>query len=181
MLADFTGGLLPHVSIALGREIRLEDITEYYFEHALGLAPELWDRLWREHEHRLYAEALPYPGVREGLAPLTEIGQLVIQTGRPDSAAAATRAWVATHLDLPVEIHFRSQRAKYTIEDRVDYFVEDHLPTLLSAAHGYGVLVDRPWNRAGAPEHPQRVQNLLEAARVIEGDLTRRVRGGRAR
>jgi uncharacterized HAD superfamily protein len=173
--------MLPHLSIALGREVRVDEITEYYFDAALGLAPEVWNPIWEEHEHRLYAEALPYPGVREGLAALTEMGQLVIQTGRPDSAAAATRAWIATYLDVPIEIHFRSQRAKYTAEDRVDYFVEDHLPTLLSAAHGYGVLVDRPWNRAGAPEHTQRVSNLLEAARVIEGDLAMRARRGGAR
>ena len=100
----------------------------------------------------------------------------MIQTGRPDSAAEATRAWVATHLGVPLEVHFRSQRAKYTVEDRVDYFIEDHLPTLLTAAHGYGVLLDRPWNRAGAPPHTPRVTTLIEAARVIEEELARRLR-----
>src|SRR5688500_14676407 len=110
--------MLPHIGIALGRELRVEEIIVDYFDAALGLAPDVWNPIWAQHEHRLYAEALPYPGVPEGLAALAELGQLVIQTGRPDSAAAATRAWVATHLDLPIEVHFRSGRAKYTVQDR---------------------------------------------------------------
>ena len=163
----------------LGRELRVEDITEYYIEHEFSLPPEIWTPLWEAHEHRLYAEALPYPGVSEGFAALADIGRLVIQTGRPDTSAEATRAWVATHLSVPIEIHFRSGRAKYTTEDGVDYFIEDHLPTLLTAAHGYGVLVDRPWNRRGAPVHTPRVTTLLEAARLIEDDLARPVRRAR--
>jgi uncharacterized HAD superfamily protein len=161
VLADFVGGFLPHVGTVLGRELRVEDITEYYIEHEFSLSPEVWNPLWEAHEHRLYAEALPYPGVLEGLAALGELGELVIQT----------------HLDLPIEVHFRSGQAKYTLEDRVDYFVEDSLDTLLTAARGYGVLMDRPWNRNGAPDHTPRVTNLLEAARVFEEHLAGLARG----
>ena len=49
VLADFIGGLLPVVSDVLGREVREEHITEYYFEHALRIEPAVWTALWEAH------------------------------------------------------------------------------------------------------------------------------------
>ena len=171
VLADFVGGLLPHLSAALGREVREEHITEDYIDRALSMTPQEWADVWSRHEHRLYAEALPYADVHEGLATLSTLGRLTIQTGRPDGAAAATREWIAMHFDMPFDIHFRSGMPKYTEADRVDYFIEDHLNTALAAERGRGILIDRPWNRTGAPAHIQRMSTLIEAAAAIEADV----------
>ena len=171
VLADFVGGLLPHLTAALGREVREEDITEYYIERSLRMTPEQWSDIWSRHEHRLYAEALPYAGVREGVAALASLGQLTIQTGRPERSQAATRAWIQTHLQMPFDVHFRSGTLKYTEADQVDYFIEDHAETIASAKSGRGIVIDRPWNRTGVPAHVQRVSTLVEAAAVIQADV----------
>lgn len=169
VLADFAGGMLPHLSAALGREVHEEHITEYYFERALGITPEVWAALWERHEHRLYAEALPYPGVEEGLRALSSLGRLSIQTGRPATSEAATRSWLAAHLPLPLDLAFRAG-SKYTAADAVDYFIEDNLADVLGATAGQALLMDRPWNQSGAPAGIRRVRSLLDAAAIIETD-----------
>lgn len=172
VLADYVGGLLPVVSVALGRELREEQITTYLFEHAFSITPEVWAALWAEHEHRLYAEALPYDGVREALLSLHSIARLTIQTGRPTSAHEATRTWFHTHFDLDLPLEFRPDRPKYAAEDGVDYFIDDHGETLARATStGRGFVVDRPWNRLGVPEHVVRVGSFAEAAGIIEAEL----------
>lgn len=173
VLADFVGGLCPVVSDALGREVLEEHITEYYVTDALQIEPAIWAALWEAHEHRLYAESLPYPGIHEGLKALASLGRLSIHTGRPPQAEAATREWIVRHLDLPVDVRFLSGAAKYTSAHHVDYFVDDYLEDIVAASAGHGFIMDRPWNRTGAPATVRRVSSLLEVARHIEADLAR--------
>lgn len=170
VLADFTGGFLPHLSRALGREVREEHITTYSFEEALRIPREVWSPLWAQFQHRVYHEALPYDGVVEGVAALRDLGRLTIQTARPDRATEATLAWVERHLG-PIEVHFRHGVGKYRYDDAVDWFIEDSLDEVARAEAGIPILVDRAWNRIGAPTGIARVRTLLEAARHIEARL----------
>ncbi|MEI6666458.1 MAG: hypothetical protein WCL53_09960 [Chloroflexota bacterium] len=173
VLADFIGGLLPVVSDVLGREVREEHITEYYFEHALRIEPAVWTALWEAHEHRLYRECLPYPGVHEGLKRLAQLGRLSIHTARPVQAEAATRAWISEHLGLELDVRFFPGAVKYTAAYEVDYFVDDNLSEIASAQAGRGFVMDRPWNRTGAAAATRRVSSLEEVAAHIEADLAR--------
>ena len=52
VLADFTGGFLPHLSRALGRAVREEHITTY-FEDALRVPTDVWWPIWAEFQHRV--------------------------------------------------------------------------------------------------------------------------------
>ncbi len=170
VLADFAGGFLPHLSRALGREVREEHITTYSFEEALHIPREVWAPIWDEFQHRVYREALPYAGVVDGFEALRDLGRLTIQTARPDGAAEATIAWVERHVGT-VEVQFRHGLGKYRHADAVDWFIEDSLDEVLRAEAGTPVLVDRPWNRLGAPDGIARVRTLLEAARHIEAHV----------
>lgn len=170
VLADFTGGFLPHLSAALGREILEDHITEYSFETSLAIPPHIWTPLWATHQHRVYADAEPYAGVIEGFEALRALGDLTIQTARPSAAADETLAWVERHLGGAVEVHFRADTGKYRLADAVDYFIEDSLHEVLRAEAGRPVVVDRPWNRVGAPEGVIRVRTLIEAAERIEAE-----------
>lgn len=175
VLADFAGGFLPHLSRALGREVREEHITTYSFEEALRIPREVWAPIWDEFQHRVYHEALPYAGVVEGFEALRDLGRLTIQTARPDRAAEATIAWLERHLG-PVEVQFRRGLGKYRHADAVDWFIEDSLEEIARAEAGVPILIDRAWNRLGAPAGIARVRTLIEAARHIEVEL----RGKRA-
>ena len=93
-----------------------------------------------------------------------------IQTARPDRATEATLAWVERHLG-PIEVHFRHGVGKYRYDDAVDWFIEDSLDEVARAEAGIPILVDRAWNRIGAPTGIARVRTLLEAARHIEARL----------
>ena len=170
VLADFAGGFLPHLSRALGREVREEHITTYSFEEALRIPREVWAPIWAAHQHRVYLEALPYDGVVEGFAALRDLGRVTIQTARPDQATEATIAWVERHFG-PVEVQFRHGLGKYRHADAVDWFIEDSLDEVLGAEAGVPILVDRAWNRLGAPAGIARVRTLIEAARHIEAQL----------
>lgn len=170
VLADFAGGFLPHLSRALGRDVLEEHITVYSFEDALSVPRDVWLPVWELHQHRVYREALPYPGIAEGLEALRDLGQLTIQTARPEAAAEATIAWVERHVGS-IEVQFRAGSGKYRVADAVDYFVEDSLEEVLRAEAGVPVLIDRPWNRADAPAGIARVRSLLEAAQHIDAAL----------
>ena len=86
VLADFTGGFLPHLSRALGREVREEHITTYSFEEALRIRPDYAEA------HNGLGSALDEQGkFAEAIAHFASDAASTT-TGAPWAAAAAQRA-----------------------------------------------------------------------------------------
>ena len=149
-----------------GRRVDVEDVVHFDLGRSFGLAPgDLDDFMRIAHEPEHLGALEPAPGAAAALDRWTGRGYRVdVMTGRPPSAAPASRAWLARHR-IP---HARLDCVdKYARDDwheadepalsfeelgerRFALAVEDSLEVAVELVRRWQIpvaLMDRPWNR----------------------------------
>ncbi len=139
LLSDFTTGALRIVEEVTGRKHVPADVGEFDFTKALGLSADEARAVKQTiSDRRGFAAALlPYPGARQGVRRLRELGDVVCVTSPWDSNAwwrAERESWLALHFGIDV-VHHAEDKSGYP----ADVFVDDrskHVHAWLTAQPG---------------------------------------------
>jgi uncharacterized HAD superfamily protein len=166
VLAQTIHSLVALLERHFARRVEIEDVVHFDLGRSFGLAPnELAEFMRLVHQPQVLAALKPSPGAAPALASWIERGYAVaVMTGRPPSAASASRRWLREH-----RIPHTSFACidKYSREDWAGppgralpldaltglgfaLAVEDSLEMAALLAERCGVpvaLMDRPWNR----------------------------------
>lgn len=152
LLADFTSGVKKLVEEVTGRHYALADFTEFDFTKALGLSADE-SRAVKAiiSTRRGFCAALqPYPGARQGVRRLRELGDVICVTTPWDSNPwwrDERTSWLALHFGIDVVHHAED---KYGYE--ADVFVDDrskHVRSWLSAWPGRTAVLWRTPHNTG--------------------------------
>ena len=153
ILADFTTGALRIVHEVTGRKFTPIDVTEFDFIKALGLSEHEASTVQAVISNRrgFAASLLPYPGARQGVRRLRELGHVFCVTTPWDKPVenpwwrAERESWLALHFGIDV-VHHASDKSAY----EADVFVDDrskHVRAWLDAWPGRcGVFWQTPHN-----------------------------------
>ena len=160
-----------HVLVALlerhfARRVEIEDVVHFDLGRSFGLAPdELAEFMRLVHQPHVLANLEPSPGAAPALASWIERGYTVaVMTGRPPSAAPASRRWLREHriphtsfacIDKYARPDWAGPPGRALPLDVLSGLgfalaVEDSLEMAELLAERCGVpvaLMDRPWNR----------------------------------
>ena len=125
VLSDFTSGALRIVEEITGRCYASSDVREFDFTKALGLsAAEAHAVKETIGSRRGFAASLvPYPGAREGVRRLRELGNVFCVTSPWDSNSwwrSERESWLALHFGID-RVHHASEKHTY----EADVFVDD--------------------------------------------------------
>jgi hypothetical protein len=125
VLADFTRGALRVVEEVTGRHYKPIDVTEFDFTKALRLSDREADEVKTViSSRRGFATALaPYPGARQGVRRLRDLGEVFCVTCPWDSNPwwrAERDSWLALHFGIDV-VHHAEDKSAYP----ADVFVDD--------------------------------------------------------
>ena len=166
VLAQTIPSLVALLERHFGRRVEIEDVVHFDLGRSFGLDPdELVEFMRLVHEPQVLAALEPKPGAVPTLTSWIERGYAVaVMTGRPPSAASASRRWLREHR-IPhtsfacIDKYAREDWAGPA--DRALPFdaladlsfalaVEDSLEVAALLVERCGVpvaLMDRPWNR----------------------------------
>ena len=166
VLAQTIHALVALLERHFARRVEIEQVVHFDLGRSFGLAPdELAEFMRLVHQPQVLGALEPSPGAAPALASWIERGYAVaVMTGRPPSAASASRRWLREHR-IPhtsfacVDKYARPDWAGPA--DRALPFdmltglgfalaVEDSLEVAALLAERCGVpvaLMDRPWNR----------------------------------
>jgi uncharacterized HAD superfamily protein len=166
VLSQTIDALVALLERHFARRVEIEQVVDFDLGRSFGLAPDELEEFMRlVHQPDVLAALKPSPGAAAALAGWIEHGYAVaVMTGRPPSAASASRRWLIEHriphtsfacidkyarpdwegapgralpLDLLAELDFA-----LAVEDSLE------VATLLVERCGMPVaLMDRPWNR----------------------------------
>jgi hypothetical protein len=125
ILSDFTAGALRVVEEVTGRRYSPIDVGEFDFTKALNLsADEALAVKTAISSRRGFAASLaPYPGARQGVRRLRELGEVFCVTSPWDENPwwrAERDAWLALHFGID-HVHHAEDKARY----EADVFVDD--------------------------------------------------------
>lgn len=125
VISNFTAGALRIVEEVTGRRYTEMDVTEFDFTKAIGLSErEALAVKAAIGSRRGFAAALaPYPGARQGVRRLRELGDVFCVTSPWDSNPwwrAEREAWLALHVGIDV-VHHAADKTGY----EADVFVDD--------------------------------------------------------
>ena len=150
-VADFVTAFLPVLKDLVGREIRYEEITHYWFQDVLGYDDETEKRVREEIDRRDVLRRLPpIAGSLETLNRLGRDHEVHFVTARPGwQWGEVTRDWLAAEGYRCDSVLFREEK-KAEAGEGFDLFVEDYLENAKDlAALGIQVcLYDQPWNQS---------------------------------
>lgn len=125
VICDFTAGALRVVEEVTGRRYAPADVTEFDFTKALGLSVDE-ARAVKDiiSARRGFAASLaPYPGARQGVRRLRELGDVFCVTSPWDSNAwwrQERESWLALHFGID-RVHHAEDKSAY----EADVFVDD--------------------------------------------------------
>lgn len=125
ILSDFTSGALRIVEEVTGRRYAPTDVTEFDFTKALGLSMSEAVAVKKAiGARRGFAASLPpYPGARQGVRRLRELGDVYCVTSPWDSNLwwrTERDSWLALHFGIDV-VHHADDKTGY----EADIFVDD--------------------------------------------------------
>jgi 5'(3')-deoxyribonucleotidase len=124
-LSNFAKGALKIVEEKTGRRYAEADITEFDFCKAIGLSKHERDEVWRAIGSRrgFVASLSPYPGARQGVRGLRELGDVFCVTQPLASNRwwkAERDAWLALHVGID-DVRHADDKSVY----EADLFVDD--------------------------------------------------------
>jgi 5'(3')-deoxyribonucleotidase len=125
VLSDFTSGALRIVEEVTGRRFTLSDVTAFDFVKSLGLTVAEGSAVKKLIGSRQgFAAALvPYPGARQGVRRLRELGDVFCVTTPWDSNSwwrDERTSWLALHFGIN-RVHHEIDKAPF----EADVFVDD--------------------------------------------------------
>ena len=166
VLAQTIPSLVALLERHFGRRVEIEDVVHFDLGRSFGLDPdELVEFMRLVHEPQVLAALEPKPGAVPTLTSWIERGYAVaVMTGRPPSAASASRRWLREHriphtsfacIDKYAREDWAGPAGRALSLDELaglDFAlaVEDSLEVAKLLVERCGVpvaLMDRPWNR----------------------------------
>jgi uncharacterized HAD superfamily protein len=166
VIAQTIRALVALLERHFARRVEIEDVVHFDLGRSFGLAPdELVEFMRLVHQPQVLAALEPNPGATPALASWIERGYAVaVMTGRPPSAAPASRRWLREHR-IPhtsfacIDKYDREDWAgpagrALGLDEVADLgfalAVEDSLEVAALLVERCGIpvaLMDRPWNR----------------------------------
>lgn len=124
-LANFAKGALKVIEAQTGRRYAEEDITEFDFCKALGLKKRDREAVWKAigSSRGFVAGLSPYPGARQGVRRLRELGDVFCVTQPLASNRwwkGERESWLALHVGIDV-VHHAEDKTTHG----ADLFVDD--------------------------------------------------------
>lgn len=176
VLADFVGGLCSELA-ARGFSRTAEEFK--HWDLSLTLSPEELRAMHDIMSAPGFCHSLPwYEGARKFLSELALLGEAHALTAPFRNGASwmhERMSWLSS--ELPVDrVHFVSGKYKHLV--RAHVLIEDHPKTghdwCEANPDGVAILIDRPWNRAGASEwhahrNMYRAESFERALQIVEG------------
>lgn len=166
VLAQTIHALVALLERHFARRVAIEDVVDFDLGRSFGLAPDELEEFMRlVHQPHVLAALEPSPGAAAALASWIERGYAVaVMTGRPPSAAPASRRWLREHriphtsfacIDKYARPDWAGPAGRALPLDALADLgfalaVEDSLEVAALLAERCGVpvaLMDRPWNR----------------------------------
>lgn len=154
------------------KEVRAEDITEFYLDRAYGLTPEEGRKTWRRLEEKIYTLGIPLPHAQEVLNQLSRDGhEIYYITARPGlpKIREVTKRWLRQHGFPYKGDHLMMNsvdKAKVALKVGIDLFFEDapdHLDRLTQKGI-HTVIVDAVYNR----QYPKPLPRITDWRQVYE-------------
>jgi uncharacterized HAD superfamily protein len=156
----------------LKRNVRVEDVKEFYLDKAYGLTPKEASKLWRKLEEEIYTLGLPLKNASEVLNRLAQNGHTIyFITARPGmkNIRKVTEDWLKKH-GFPFNgknlIMGAQDKAKEAKKVQVDLFFEDAPNHLLNLVKNKipTVIVDAVYNR----DFPYSLPRITDWRQVYE-------------
>lgn len=159
----------------LNRDVKWEEVTDFYLDKAYGLTPKEASRLWRKLEEEIYTLGIPLQHASEVLNELVNQGhQVYFITARPGfpNIAEVTKKWLTKHgfpytgTNLIMNAQDKARKAK---ELGVDLFFEDapnHIENLVKHQIPT-VIVDAVYNRQQFKEI-ERITNWRQVYELVK-------------
>jgi uncharacterized HAD superfamily protein len=160
----------------LKRNVRVEDVKDFYLDRAYGLTPREAAKLWRKLEEEIYTLGLPLKNAAEVLTRLAQKGHTIyFITARPGmkNIRKVTENWLKKH-DFPYNgknlIMSAQDKAKEAKKMEVELFFEDAPNHLLNLVKNKvpTVIVDAVYNR-DFPYALPRITDWRQAYELVEG------------
>ncbi len=185
VLIECTEAMVEYHNTHYGTSFKTEDMVSFNWGEVWGCGPEEAERRFNDFvTTEFHNEAKEVAGARDALKRLSRLYEVVIVTGRAESAREATVGWLMRNfLGFYREIHFtdylntdhskRRLKSDVVKEVGISVFVDDALPFAIDVTQtGVPVLLfDAPWNQGEVPEGVTRVHSWAD----IEGRLLRGV------
>jgi 5'(3')-deoxyribonucleotidase len=169
VMADFTSEYLNVLHLQTGRDVPHTAITEFDFAKCGICTPDEDKEVWAHIKARPGAirGLRAYPAIGTALADLRELGDVVCVTGPVwgSSWAEERFQWLAEYGFSAKTVVFASNKALIAGDVLIDDALHNLQDWRLENHRGFGICVDRPWNRHGT-QHP-RVMGLAGAAAYL--------------
>ncbi|MFC7441373.1 5' nucleotidase, NT5C type [Laceyella putida] len=166
----------------LKRDVKQEEVKEFYLDKAYGLTPKEASRLWRKLEEEIYSLGIPLQHASEVLNELVKQGhQVYFITARPGfpNIVQVTKAWLKKHGfpytgdNLIMNSQDKARKAK---ELGVELFFEDapnHIENLVKH-HVPTVIVDAVYNRK-MPKEIKRITDWRQVYDLVEEHINQKL------
>lgn len=176
---DFDDTLMPtrqvivaHFNKIFGKDIGLDELTEYYFGPQWGVTGQDFARIFEENEEAFHS-AKPLPGVLETINRFRDRCEFFLITGRPEPWLDSARKWLLRH-DIPVKAIHSAERtadkARLAFQEGITLFIEDN-PKVANDLAEKGIqviLLDTPYNKSCNHPNITRVKDWFEILQVME-------------
>ncbi len=177
VLADFCRYIVAMYNAKHGTSHKVETMDEIYLDKLWGGSREEAVDFVNDY-FPFTGETPPIKGVKEALETLAKDHELILITGRPETAMEVTHGWLETHLPgIFKTTYFTNQftdpekmsKAKFCKAHGIDVMIDDFRGTALDmAAAGIPVLLfDQPWNQGEMPSGVTRVHSWQEVLQNI--------------
>ena len=195
VLAETTRALVALARTRFGKRVDFEQLLAFDLAVSLGLdAREHAQFMEEAHAEDFLLGLEPLPGAAEAVAAWHRAGaEISVVTGRPPASLEVTGRWLARAGIAHHRVEVVDKYGRYPgsgaphredlLERGFAFVIEDSLEMAeLFAAQGDArvLLVDRPWNRAGARAHPRvrRVRDWSEIGAALDAWSARADAGG---
>lgn len=168
VLGNQVHGVLQRVKERLGVDLDYAQVV--HWDLPLGVTsfvPEIADAM---KDPRYVLDMPVHDGAREMLKALSERYSVKLITVRPADSMGLTEQWLARNMLIYEELVPAGEalKSRHAVDALIDDYPQN-LVEFLERTAGVGVLIDRPWNRAGDDlavwlDGPRltRVSNLLD-------------------
>lgn len=156
----------------LNRNLRVEDVPDFYLDTAYGLTRKEGARMWRKLEEQIYTLGIPLAHAAEVLNELVKHGhEVYFITARPGmkNIREVTKTWLKQH-GFPYTgknlVMSAQDKAKVAKEIGIELFFEDAPNHLLNLVQNKinTVIVDATYNR----DFPYPVKRITDWRQVYE-------------
>ena len=172
VVADYHTFFISNVNKRYGKELKLEDWTDYEFSKSGLPVKKIWEIIHSHARNSGFKYLKPLYGARKGIRVLREAGHTIhVVTHRFDEARLDTLAWLDQYKIEFESLSFTGDKGKIGQILGLDVMIEDSMPKAQDIAnHGIRTLLySRPWNNS-LEEHKliERVSNWNHIGNILK-------------